>query len=151
MFLIGNKCEGGFFMGKGKRQSPNGLIFLKGLLLSFGIYLAGQLLVTLLILKGALSEAGMFPAVAALCFLASLAGGFLCARQTPWGPLPGAMALTLLFAAILAAVGILCWGEGIAWTGRGGVLLLCALGGGLAAGLLGGSRKKKRKRRPGTL
>lgn len=138
-------------MGKGKKQSPYGLVFLKGLLLSFGIYLAGLLLVTLLILKGALSETGMFPAVAVLCLLASLAGGFLCARQVPWGPLPGAMVFTLLFAAILAAVGILCWGEGIAWAGRGGVLLLCALGGGLAAGLLGGSRKKKRKRRPGTL
>lgn len=138
-------------MGKGKKQAPNGLIFLKGLLLSFGIYLAGLLLVTLLILKGVLSEAGMFPAVAALCLLASLAGGFLCARRSPWGSLPGAMAAALLFAGLLAAVGILCWGEGIAWAGHGGVLLLCALGGGLAAGLLGGGRKKKRKRRPGAL
>lgn len=137
-------------MGKGKKQSPGGLVFLKGLLLSFGIYLAGQLLVTLLILKGALAEAGMFPAVAILCLLASLAGGFLCARQSPWGPLPGAMAAAVLFAGLLGAVGILCWGEGITWAGHGG-MLLCALGGGLAAGLLGGSRKKKRKHRPGAL
>ena len=56
-------------MGKGKKQSPNELIFLKGLLLSFGIYLLGQLLVTLLVVKGALAEEGMFPAVAALCLL----------------------------------------------------------------------------------
>lgn len=137
-------------MGKGKKQSSGGLVFLKGLLLSFGIYLAGLLLMTLLILKGALPEAGMFPAVAALCLLASLAGGFLCARRGSWGPLPGAMVFALLFAGLLAAVGILCWGEGVAWAGHGGVLLLCALGGGLAAGLLGGVRKK-RKRRPGAL
>lgn len=138
-------------MGKGRKQSSNGMVFLKGLLLSFGIYLGGQLLVTLLVLKGGLSEAGMFPAVAALCLLAALAGGFLCARKAAWGPLPGAMLFAVLFSGILAAVGILCWGEGIAWTGHGGVLLLCALGGSLAAGLLGGSRKKKRKRKLGAL
>ena len=43
-------------MGKGKKQTPNGLIFLEGLCLSFAVYLLGQLLVTLLAVKGALAK-----------------------------------------------------------------------------------------------
>ena len=138
-------------MGKGKKQTPNGLVFLEGLCLSFAFYLLGQLLVTLLAVKGALAEEGMFPAVAVLCLLAASAGGFLCARRPVWGPLPSAMMCAVLFAGILAAAGILCWEEGIAWTGHGGILVLCALAGGLLAGVLGGGRRKKKKRRAGTL
>lgn len=138
-------------MGKGKKQSPNGLVFLKGLILSFGIYLAGQLLVTLLVVKGALGEEGMFPAVALLCLLAALAGGLLCARRPVWGPLPSAMMFAVLFAGILAMAGILCWEEGIAWTGRGGILVLCALCGGLLAGVLGSGRRKRKKHKIGAL
>lgn len=134
-------------MGKGKKQSPNGLVFLKGVILSLGIYLLGQLLATLLVVKGALAEEGMFPAVAALCVLSSLAGGILCARRPVWGPLPSAMMCAVLFAGILAAVGILCWEEGITWSGHGGILVLCALTGGLLAGLLGGGRRKKKRRK----
>ncbi len=138
-------------MGKGKKQSPNELIFLKGLLLSFGIYLLGQLLVTLLVVKGALAEEGMFPAVAALCLLSALAGGALCARRPVWGPLPSAMLCAALFASLLAVVGILCWEEGIAWTGHGGILMLCSLTGGLLAGVLGRGGRKKKKRKIGAL
>lgn len=138
-------------MGKGKKQSPSGLVFFEGLCLSFGIYLLGQLLVTLLVLKGALAEAGVFPAVAALCLLAALAGGFLCARRPMWGPLPSAMICAALFAGILAAVGILCWEKGIDWTGHGGILMLCALGGGLLSGVLGSGQRKKKKRKVGAL
>ena len=138
-------------MGKGKKQSPDGLVFLKGLLLSFGVYLLGQMLITLLVVKGVLGEEGMFPAVAALCLLAALAGGFLCARQPVWGPLPSALLCTVLFAGVLSAVGILCWEEGVAWTGHGGILVLCTLAGGLLAGVLGGGQKKKKKRKGGLL
>ena len=138
-------------MGKGKKQSPNGLVFLEGLCLSFGIYLLGQLLVTLLVVKGARTEAGMFPAVAALCLLSALAGGFLCARRPMWGPLPSAMMCAALFAGILAAVGILCWEKGINWAGHGGILILCALAGGLLAGVLGSGQRKKKKRKIGAL
>ena len=65
-------------MGKGKKQAPSGLIFLKGLLLAFAVYLPGQLLITLLVVKGAVGEESLFPAVAAVCLVAALAGGFLC-------------------------------------------------------------------------
>ena len=138
-------------MGKGKKQTPNGLVFLEGLCLSFAIYLLGQLLVTLLAVKGALAEEGMFPAVAVLCLLAALAGGFLCARRPVWGPLPSAMMCAVLFAGILTAAGILCWEKGINWTGHGGLLVLCALAGGLTAGVLGGGHRKKKKRKIGAL
>lgn len=132
-------------MGKGKKRTPSMLVFLKGLLLSLGVYLPGLLLAALLAVKGVLREEGLFPAVAVLCILAALAGGFLCARRPVWGPLPSAMVCAVLFAGILAAVGILCWEDGITWSGHGGVLVLCALAGGLLAGILGSGRKRRRK------
>lgn len=138
-------------MGKGKKHAPSMLVFLKGLLLSLGVYLPGLLLAALLTVKGVLREEGIFPAVAALCILAALAGGFLCARRPVWGPLPSAMVGAVLFAGVLAAVGILCWEEGITWSGHGGVLVLCALAGGLLAGILGSGRGRKRRRKVGSL
>lgn len=138
-------------MGKGKKQAPSGLIFLKGLLLAFAVYLPGQLLITLLVVKGAVGEESLFPAVAAVCLVAALAGGFLCARRPVWGPLPSAMMCAVLFAGILTAAGILCWEKGINWTGHGGLLVLCALAGGLTAGVLGGGHRKKKKRKIGAL
>lgn len=138
-------------MSKGKKQAPNGLVFLKGLLLSLGTYLLGQLLVTLLVVKGAIGEESVFPAAAIFCFLSALAGGALCARRPMWGRLPSAMLCAALFAAVLAAIGILCWGEGITWTGHGGILILCALTGGLTAGILGGGHKRRKKRKSAAL
>lgn len=138
-------------MGKGKKKAPGPLVFLQGLLLSLGVYLPGLLLASLLAVKGVLGEEGIFPAAAVLCLLSALAGGFLCARRPVWGPLPSAMVCALLFAGVLAAVGILCWEDGITWTGRGGVLILCALAGGLLAGVLGGTRGRKRRRKVGAL
>lgn len=93
----------------------------------------------------------MFPAVTALCLLSALAGGALCARRPVWGPLPSAMLCAALFAGLLAVVGILCWEEGIAWTGHGGILMLCSLTGGLLAGVLGRGGRKKKKRKIGAL
>ena len=138
-------------MAKGKKKAPSPwLTVLEGLGMSLGIYLAGILAVTLLAVRGSLSEGGLFPAVAAVCGLASLCGGLLCARRPPWGKLPSAVLQAILFAGCLAAVGLLCW-EGLAWNGRGGALVLCALGGGLAAGLLsaagGGKGRGKRRLR----
>lgn len=138
-------------MSKGKKQSPNGLVFLKGLFLSMGIYLLGQLLVTLLVVRGILEEAGMFPAIAVLCLLASLTGGFFCAKRPVWGALPSAVLCAVLFAAVLAAVGILSWEEGISWMGHGGILMLCALAGGLLGGLLGSGCKRKKHRKMAAL
>lgn len=138
-------------MGKGKKRAPNMLVFLKGLLLSLGVYLPGLLLAALLVVKGLLREEGLFPVVAVLCLLAALAGGVLCARRPVWGPLPSAMMCAALFAAVLSAVGILCWEDGITWSGHGGILILCALAGGLLAGILGSGRGRKRRRKVGSM
>ena len=73
-------------------------------------------------------------------------GGPLCARRPLWGMLPSAMLPAALFAVVLLGVGLLCW-EGIAWTGRGGALLLCALAGGLRAALLSAAGKRRGKGR----
>lgn len=116
--------------------------FLAGSLLTLGVYLLGLLLLTLLLVKGALSEGWSFPAVAVLCTLSALAGGVLTVRLTRWragGALTAAIFLSVL---ILAGLGF--WEE-IAWTGRGGVLLLCGLAGGALAGLAGPKKRRRRK------
>lgn len=140
-------------MAKGKKKArPSWLTVLEGLGVSLGMYLLGQLLAALLVVRGSLSEGGLFPAVAALCTASALCGGLLCARRPLWGKLPSALLSSALFAAVLLGVGLLCW-EGITWTGRGGALLLCALAGGLLAGLLSAAagRRGKGKRRAGRL
>ncbi|WP_308589312.1 hypothetical protein, partial [uncultured Oscillibacter sp.] len=109
-------------MGKAKKQSskPSSawMPFCKGVLLSLGVYLLGQLLLAGLLVKGALGEGTAFPIIACLCVLAAALGGLLPARRSPWGPLPGGLLCAALFAGLLVAGGALWW-EGITWTGRG--------------------------------
>lgn len=136
-------------MGKGrKQQTAVWMVFLRGLLAALGIYLAGQLLLALLLVKGTLPEGSAFPVVAALCVAAVTCGGLLTVRRSPWGTLPAGLLTAGLFVMALLLVGLSCW-ESVTWMGHGGILLLCALAGGLLAGLLGGRRKRggKRKRK----
>ena len=123
-------------MGKKKTTAAIWTVFLRGSMLSLGIYFAGILLLALLLVKGA----------AVLCFLSAMSGGLLTARQSPWGTLPSALLNTLVFAGILIAAGAICW-QGITWYGHGSILLLCALAGGVVAGILGGRRSHRRKRK----
>ena len=133
-------------MAKGKkRRTAAGVVLLQGAAVSVIVYLAGILLLALLVVKGAVPERAAFPAVAVLCLLGTLSGCVVTARRTPWGPLSAALLNTALFAAVLLVVGLACWPDGIG--SRGVILLLCALGGGLAAGLLGGRRGRRRKRK----
>ncbi|MDY5613570.1 hypothetical protein [Dysosmobacter sp.] len=133
-------------MAKGKKKrTATGVVLLQGTAAAVGVYLAGVLLLALLVVKGVVPERAAFPAVAVLCLLGALSGGGVAARGTPWGPLPAALLNTALFAAVLLVVGLACWPDGVG--GRGVVLLLCALGGGLAAGVLGGRRGRRRKRK----
>lgn len=133
-------------MAKGKkRRTAAGVVLLQGAAVSVIVYLAGILLLALLVVKGAVPERVAFPAVAVLCLLGTLSGGVVTARRTPWGPLSAALLNTALFAAVLLVVGLACWPDGIG--SRGVILLLCALGGGLAAGLLSGRRGRRRKRK----
>ena len=133
-------------MAKGKkRRTAAGVVLLQGAAVSVIVYLAGILLLALLVVKGAVPERAAFPAVAVLCLLGTLSGGVVTARRTPWGPLSAALLNTARFAAVLLVVGVACWPDGIG--SRGVILLLCALGGGLAAGLLSGRRGRRRKRK----
>ena len=133
-------------MGK-RKATAVWAVLLKGLGLALGVYLAGVLLLALLLARGAVPEGGALPAVGALCLAASLAGGLLTARRTRWGTLPSALLCAASFAAVLAAVGLLCWREEIQWLGQGGILPLCALAGGLLAGVLASRRPRRRRKR----
>lgn len=136
-------------MAKGrKQQTAAWMVFLQGLLAALGIYLAGQFLLALLLVKGTLPEGSAFPVVAVLCVAAVTCGGLLTVRRSPWGTLPAGLLTAGLFIVVLLLVGLSCW-ESVTWLGHGGILLLCALAGGLLAGLLGSRRKRggKRKRK----
>ncbi len=129
-------------MAKGRKKLAVWQGFLAGGMLTLGVYLLGLLFLTLLLVKGALSEGGSFPMVAALCALASLAGGMLTVRLTLWRMGGVLTAAAFLFVLLLAGLGF--WGE-ITWMGRGGVLLLCGLAGGILAGAASSRKRRRRK------
>lgn len=136
-------------MSKSRKQAPPWRAFAWGLLVSVGLYLCLMVLLALLVVRGVLGEEGAYPAIAVACGVSALSGGLVCVRNAPMGRLPAAMLCAGGFAAVLAAVGLLCWEEGI--TVRGLVLLGCVLAGGLLAGAAGhrrGRRVKSRARRP---
>lgn len=133
-------------MGKKKTPPAAWAGCLQGVLLALGVYLAGILLLALLVVKGVVPANAAFPLTAVLCLLASVGGGLLTVRRGPWGPLPSALLNAVLFAALLILLGMSFW-QRITWNGRGGVLLLCILAGGILAGFLGGRRPRRRKRR----
>jgi len=128
-------------MAKGRKQLAVWQGFLAGGLLTLGVYLAGLLFLTLLLVKGAMPEGWSFAAVAVLCALSALAGGLAAVRLTRWRA--GGVLTAAAFLCVLSLAGLGFWDE-VAWLGRGGVLLLCGLAGGLLAGL-SGPKKRRRK------
>lgn len=129
-------------MAKGRKKLAMWQGFLAGALLTLGVYLLGLSILTLLLVKGILSEVGSFPMVAALCTLAALSGGLLTVRLTLWRA--GGALTAALFLSVLLLAGLGFWEE-IAWLGRGGILLLCGLAGGLLAGVAGPGKRRRRK------
>lgn len=129
-------------MVKGRKKLMPWQGFLAGSLVSLGLYLLGLLFLTLLLVKGTVSEGGSFLVVAVLCALSALAGGMLTVRLT--GLRAGGALTAAIFLAVLALLGLGFW-EQIAWLGHGGILLLCGLAGGLLAGAVGGKKRRRRK------
>ncbi|MBR5472130.1 MAG: TIGR04086 family membrane protein [Oscillibacter sp.] len=132
-------------MGKDRRKQAVWVVFLRGELIALGIYLLGIMLLTLLVVKGVLPERGAYPAVAVMCLLTSMTAGLLAVRKSSLGRLSAGILSAVIFGAILLLVGTCAWQE-IAWTGRGGVLLLCALCGGILSVMMGGQKRRKGKR-----
>ncbi|WP_298029748.1 hypothetical protein [uncultured Dysosmobacter sp.] len=125
-----------------KRKETGPLL---GTALALGVYLLGLLALAWLLVRGTLPESAAFPAVAGLCAAATFSGGLVSARRMNIGTLPAALLPVGCFILVLLAVGFGVW-QNVAYTGRSGGLLLCALAGGLLAGLLGGRRKRKPRR-----
>ena len=132
-------------MSNKRKAAPPWRTFAWGVLLSVGLYLLLLVLLTLLVVRDVLGEEGAYPAIAVACGVSSLCGAGVCVRNAPVGRLPAAMVSAGGFAAVLAAVGLLCWEEGI--TARGLLLLGCVLAGGLLAGAMGQRRGRRVKRR----
>lgn len=135
-------------MGK-KKKAPSAawVVFLQGTLLALGVYLAGILLLALLMVKGSAPESAALPLTAALCVLGAAGGGGVTARRSKLGALPASMAVSVCFLGSLVLLGLLCW-QGPALNGHSGVLVLCALAGGILGGVLGSRRSRRRKKRP---
>lgn len=129
-------------MAKGRKKLAAWQGFLAGGLLSLGVYLLGLLFLTLLLVRGVLSEGGSFPLVAVLCALSALAGGVLTVRLTRRRA--GGVLTAAAFLCVLLLCGLGFW-EGIAWLGRGGILLLCGLAGGVLAGFAGPKARRRRR------
>lgn len=132
-------------MGKDKRKQTAWGVFLRGELIALGVYLLGVMLLALLVTRGLLPEQGMYPMVAAMCLLASMTAGLLTVRKSSFGHLGAGVLSALIFVAILLLIGACVWQE-IAWTGKGGALLLCALCGGILSAMMGGKKRRKGKR-----
>lgn len=128
-------------MVKGRKKLAVWQGFLAGGLLSLGVYLLGLLFLTLLLVRGTLSEGGSFSMVAVLCVLSTLAGGLMTVRLTRWRP--GGVLTAAVFLSVLLLAGLGVW-ENISWLGQGGVLLLCGLAGGLLAGAVGPKGRRRR-------
>ena len=132
-------------MGKDRRKQAVWVVFLRGELIALGIYLLGIMLLALLVVKGVLPERGVYPAVAVMCLLTAMTAGLLAVRKSSLGRLSAGILSAVIFGAILLLVGTCAWQE-ITWTGRGGVLLLCALCGGILSAMMGGQKRRKGKR-----
>ena len=112
------------------------------------LYMLGAALLAFLTVRGVIPETGVFSALAVLCGLLSFLAAGYGVRVLPWGGPPRALVPSLVFSGSLVIIGVAFW-HGIAWTGNGGVLILCVLGAGGLAVLAGGRRRKgkgKRKR-----
>lgn len=128
-----------------KKQSSAARTVTGGVLLALGVYLGVLLVLALLLVRGVVGEEGALPMVAACAAVAAFCGGLWCVRSCPWGRLPSALAGAVGFGGVLACVA-LCWKDGAAWTGSGGVVLACVLAGGVLAGLVGRRRGKRVKK-----
>ena len=91
-------------MAKGRKQTALRQAFLQGGLTALSLYLLGHLLLALLLVKGVLPETAAFHALAVLCAVSALAGGWISILRSAWraaGPLIGGAA-----AAALALAGL---------------------------------------------
>ena len=131
-----------------KKAAPSAvwMVFAQGAFLALGVYLAGILLLALLMVKGSVPESAALPVTAALCVLGTAGGGGVTARRTRLGALPSSMGVALCFFGVLVLLGLLFW-QGPVLSGDSGVLALCALAGGVLGGILGGGRSRRKKKR----
>lgn len=134
-------------MGKLKgKTKPLWLVQLMGVAAALAIYLAGEMLLAVFLVKGSLPESAAFPVTVVLCFLSLFCGGLLTVRGSNVNALSSGMIMAGIFAGVLILVSLSCWDK-ITWTGRGGILLLCVLAGGTLAGFLGTKKRRKIKRK----
>ena len=139
-------------MGKKRKAGPAWRTLLEALGLSLGLYVAGILLLSLLLVRSILGEGQVLPVLTAVCGLAALAGGVYAVRRAPaLGAFTAGALTALCYAGVLAILGLGIWGK-LAIPGEGLCPLLSAIVGGLFGGLLGrrkgGHRVQRRKTTP---
>lgn len=143
---LGKKQTGKRITGKKRKRlsGPAAAALGSGTALAgYVVLLAG---VAALLIRGALPEGSLTAITGVCCLLAVLAGGSVSALRSTWRPLPAALSVGAVMAAILVVAGLSA-SEPPDWAGQGGPLVLCALGGGLLAGFLASRRARAKRRR----
>ena len=129
-------------MSKEKKSAAN---FAVAVVIGLTVYLAGQLLLALLVVKGWLAEASVGPAQIML-------GGAGAVKKVPLGPLTAALAAAGVLVVTLVLLGVLFYEELAPVSDlilRLVVMAVGALLAGIAGATGGGSSRKKQPRRKG--
>lgn len=132
-------------MEKGRKKMAPWAVLARGIAISLAGYLAGAALLAVLLVRGAMGEGALYPALALLGGVASAAGGLSCARRTALGVWTEVLLCGLGMGVCLVCAGG-CW-RGIGWTGHTLLLLGCVLAGSVVSGVLGSRKRRKGNRR----
>lgn len=136
-------------MSKEKKVAVN---FAVAAAIGLTVYLAGQLLLALMVVKGWVAETSAGPAQILLGGAGTFLSGLWASKKVPVGPLTAALAVAGIMVMTLVAVGMLCYEELASVSHlivRLGIMTVGALLGGLAGATGIGSSRKKQPRRKG--
>lgn len=136
-------------MSKEKKSAAN---FAVAVVIGLTVYLAGQLLLALLVVKGWLAEASVGPAQIMLGGAGAFLSGLWAAKKVPLGPLTAALAVAGVLVVTLVLLGVLFYEELVPVSDlilRLAVMAVGALLAGIAGATGGGSGRKKQPRRKG--
>lgn len=131
-------------MGKDKKRGE-WMVFLWGVGVALGVYLAGILVLAFLLVRGVLPERMGFLSLVCFGGIASAVGGRTAVRSLPWGTMLSAMLNAVMFVLVLILIGVSVWPESF-WCDRSMICAGAVLLGGFAAGMFGAKRKRLRKR-----
>ena len=133
-------------MAKSKDKTRRGwTVLLWGGMAAMWLYLAGILLLALLLVKGYVPEWVERVVLYGLGFAAAAVGGGVVSKRSELAAFPATMLSTVVFLASVVLVGAVMWPETF-WSGECVIPVCAILAGGVFAGIWCAGRGKRRKR-----